>query len=222
MKVAENELYASALKAGRGVHLEEGLCEDFAHAVCWLCAHGLDGAGAGLSVLECESKRGTGVAIARYERREVTHHFFDAPVHVVTPSALDLMVSQASTRAVVHDIDEPLLVVGYAGVAATNVGRAIGLESVHVPTASENGSAVRIDTQGVHGQLWPMVSPQSLRLFFDDASPARAKEALSSRPVLEVTQMCWERLQRFAAVTYVAQSAASRVHGAGGARVDDD
>jgi len=81
---------------------------------------------------------------------------------------------------------------------------------------------VRIDAQGVHGQLWPMVSPQSLRLFFEDTGPEKPQGVLSSRPVLDVTQMCWERLQRFAAATYVAQSAESRVHGAGGARVDED
>jgi hypothetical protein len=130
------------------------------------------------------------------------------------PAGLDLLAASAPGDGVtLQAVDDPLLLVGFAGVAARVRGGDFALECAGRTVAEISGERVEW-----HGAMPGHAA--ELRLTY---RPGEAKGGPGSVAAgVEVGDALWARALRAAARSYVPASEASRLRGAGAGLTDND
>ncbi len=205
MKLSLNEVEMTMRKAARGTGLALGLAEDLGRAAAWLARVGQDGTGLGLAGLESTQVGGQGQVFP-----DGLVQFDAARVVRDCPSALDFLVASGDP---VHmtDVDVPGLVAGLAGVVATE-------HYLRITLACAGHGDLIVEAGGLIGVL-PMD-----RVDIVLTCEAAEKVETPTSPTKDITARAdvWERLSALAFKTYVPESEASRLAGAGAGLLDND
>jgi len=205
-----NEIEMVLRKAAAGCDFPHGLAEDIGRAGAWLCARGLDGLGAGLAGVMAGRAEPGGM---HYDAREKA--FSDARVAWCGPSAVDLVLcAEEGDMIRLTGIDVPLLLVGFAGLAALETGISLRFSNGCAVLAGPGGLDMRgaMPSAGVDATLALTDAPERFR-------------PLGETPLLDgidVDPTLWAEALALAARTYVPASDASRATGAGAGDIDND
>ncbi len=206
MRHSLNEIEVTLRKATIGAGIPVGLAQDIGQAAAWLAACGMDGAGAGLAAITGKSAAAIGQVA---DGGAMT--FTDASVAYAGPSAMDFLAAGHAVQ--LTGMDAPLLLVGLAGVAAT---------TYDLDIACDFGAAgvVSVTPDGLSGDL-PAALGRDVNL---TASPATsvANDTKASAAGIEVADAVWNNIVELAGKTYVPESEASRLLGAGAGLTDND
>ncbi len=208
MILSLNEIETTIRRAATGAGWAYGLAEDAGRAAAWLAGRGLDGVGVALASLE----RGPASVVAA--RSPAGWHLTGARAAAVGPAGLDLLAASGPGAGVTLEaVDEPLLLVGFAGVAARARGCDFLLECAGMTVAQISGTGVE----------WRGVLPagaESLRLLHRPGEVSEGAGAATAG--VEVSDALWARALAAAARSYVPASEASRLRGAGAGLTDND
>lgn len=204
-----NEVDATLRKAAVGAGLMVGLADAVAAAGVWLCAQELDGVGAVLEAVlnpdpVCQPRTKT-------PGDGSTLTFSGTSVGRCGPSVFEVLEGTGIERVVVDTPDAPLLLVGFAGVAAQTAGGSFMLNdctgnSVHVAARAWSGSA-------------PLTGATQLEASRSTWVPA-AERSLPNGVVVNAD--AWASALSLAQRTYVPATDESRRRGAGAGLTDND
>lgn len=209
MSFALNEIEATAKRATRGAGYDWGLAEDASKAVRWLCAQGLDGAGALAALLSsgfaadlsCHRPRSLGGAWRGEE----------ALCPLATGAALSDCASQLAQAPIqMGPVAQPLLVVPFAAMAARRLKGC-------VTVTAEGFSAV---TDGAAIRITGALSDSTADLQVAAGGVLEAPRSGQSRA--EPDAAAWDTLNQFAHKTYAPATEQSRLLGAGAGLSDND
>jgi hypothetical protein len=204
-----NEIEVLIRKAAVGAGYVYGIAEDIGQAGAWLCAHGQDGVAACLAGIEAGPS-----APAPTIHNNGTLSFVDAHVARCGSSALDLIMSNNRAGDVrLANVDEPLLLVGLAGIAADAWNTDIALRF-------SDGCTVRVGPAGFDMPTPPAAGVDVI-LVRDKESRAPS-ERVPSSDGFDVDADLWNGALKLAARTYVPASEASRARGAGAGEIDNE
>ena len=214
MSFALNEVDAIAKKATRGAGYSWGMAEEAGKATRWLCANGIDGSRALLSVLTVADNSSpaqmapTGVvgdwrseggemcplmAGATFSDVAGVGHADEVCIlNMVSPVMLLPFVAMAARQL------GQLLTAQWAGILATTDGHVLSFDSADNPDFWTVAKSVTIRVGGQIGQKMPK------------HTRAEPKDA------------DWKTLSRFAHRTYAPASSESRIKGAGAGLSDND
>ncbi|MXU64275.1 DUF3726 domain-containing protein [Oceanomicrobium pacificus] len=119
-----SDIEAMLAAAGRGAGMTDPAADYLAAAVGWLAARDLDGVAAAVTALQPRP------APHRSDSAE-TVRFSPAPILHTAGVALNALSDAARSGRTLElvDVDAPLLLLGYAGVAASRLGRGLALRS---------------------------------------------------------------------------------------------
>lgn len=210
MKRSFNEVETMLRKAVIGAGLPVGLAEDIGRAGAWLAAHGYDGIGAVMSAVRDGMSRS--VMPAKDGRALV---FADARIAVCGPSAIDFVaVADAADEVRLLNADSPLLLIGFAGIAAASYGLDISLVFSNGGTASVSAGILALN-----GPV-PIAGTDVVITCQDTGQTAQSGKPPASGVV--VGEEIWREAEALAVRTYVPSSAASRAKGAGAGLTDND
>lgn len=204
-----NEVDATLRKAAVGAGLMVGLADAVAAAGVWLCAQELDGVGSVLdAVLNPDPVRQPNT---KTPGDGSTLTFSGTSVGWCGPSVFEVLEGTGIDRVVVETPDAPLLLVGFAGVAAQTTGRSYTLNdgtgnSVHVAAQAWSGSA-------------PLTGATQLEAACSTWVPT-AEKSLPNGVVVNAD--AWASALSLAQRTYVPATEESRLHGAGAGLTDND
>lgn len=207
MRHSLNEIEVTLRKAGVGAGISVGLSEEVGRAAGWLAARQLDGASAGLLAVRgglsaCDLTQGEGDCAT----------FNGASVAVAGPSAFDVLAAGAA-QVRLTGMDSPLLLVGLAGVAATDRDQSFELHFA-------NGQVIGVSPEGASGlEPGALGSDVTVRI---SASAKPADTVPPNAKGIEVSDTDWQEISALAAKTYVPESDASRDQGAGAGSIDND
>lgn len=206
MRHSLNEIEVSCRKAAVGAGIPVGLGEDIGKAAAWLSARGFDGAGAAVNSI----KAGMRLAAGEIGTDVVT--FNAARAAIDGPTAMDFLLAKVAPSVVLTDVDAPLLIIGLAGVAAAESDVCIDVEvdGVHHVALVPDGLASVIGSE-IGG---------SLRLSLTNRV-AKAVDNPSTSGI-EVSKDAWDLISELAQKTYVPETEASRLAGAGAGLTDND
>ena len=211
MTYSTNEIGSLFRKAGIGAGLPSGLAEDISRAGLWLLAHELTGDEAvlqGISSIEPHS------SMERADSQNITIYGFCSALDGL--SIFDLAAASTTLfRARLRQIDNPLLLLGMAGIAATDYNLQITLEfsnkaSLNVGADGTIAGDIAVPDRGVDAVLT-----------CQQVAAHRGKYRDGSSTVL-VDDGALKKLRVLAAKTYVPATAASREKGAGAGLTDND
>ncbi len=219
MKVSLNEVGSIVTKATIGAGWPEGLAEDVGNAAVWLSVKGHDGVSAAASAIEPLPE----TLAAQAEELKGGWRFPNARAVSAGPSAFDLLSAGASAVALMT-VDSPLLVLGFAGVAADDDG-GYGL-------SEKAGTAVRVYASKIEGDVsvvstWRDVVISALPMKPDDGSYVDLRKARPQADVVEpdgvtVDPVSWTRMLYLAKLTQVPERSDSRTSGAGAGAIDNE
>lgn len=203
--LSRNEISLGLRKAAIGAGWPLGAAEEIGRAAVWLSARGHDGVAAALAALAAPP------STAAIEHSAQGLVIAKARAAAAGPSVFDVLAAHAAERIVLRHVDAPLLLVGFAGVAASDYG---GGFMVSTP----EGAQVAVSAAGA-AFSGPALSADQILV-----------EPLATPPVSEwpavvacaVDPSLWERVLTLAARTYVPTSDASRRRGAGAGLTDCD
>lgn len=210
MRHSLNEIEMVLRKAAAGCGFPHGLAEDIGRAGAWLCAQGRDGLGAGLAGVAAGRAAPGGI---HYDAREKA--FADARVAWCGPSAVDLLQCVETGDMVrLTGIDAPLLLVGFAGLAARDTG---------ISLSFSNGCAVLVGPGGLD-MRGAMPSAGADAALAVTGRPDRSGPGVHepSQDGIDIDAALWAEALALAARTYVPASDASRATGAGAGDIDND
>ncbi|MBI1383429.1 MAG: DUF3726 domain-containing protein [Rhizobiales bacterium] len=218
MRRSLNEIAGVLTKAAGGAGLALGLAEDVARAGVWLTRSGLDGVGAAARAIG--EVQGPG----RFTDHCRMVAFRGARAAHDGPSAVDLLLAGSRAESVVlAPIDEPLLVLGLAGVAAEESGVALAVEMAGLgrivvgPAGPAKGEALARLLDGEEA------GRASLTLSRHHGPMSEAIAGMAVRGGgAEVAEAVWARLALLAARTLVPADENSRQRGAGAGDIDND
>lgn len=206
-----NEVEATLTKAALGAGMPVGLAEDASRAGVWLCLHGFDGLGTLLSAIQ------TNAGPATPDSDGQTLVFRDARAAYCGPSAFDSIVAGTVERQVkLLGVDVPLLILGFAGVAASTYG-------IELELADNNGTWAHLapDTAQVGNAVPGPGADLTIRRDTTRLEPPTAVPVYPTQDI-QVDPALWRQINEFAGRTYVPASEASRKKGAGAGLVDTD
>jgi len=211
MTYSVNEIASLFRKAGIGAGLPSGMAEDISRAGLWLLAHDLAGDDAvlhGISNLEPH------LSMERADSQNIVIHRFCSALDGL--SIFDLATASTSPfQARLIQIDNPMLLVGMAGIAATDYNLQITLEF-------SDKSSFTVEADGsVAGDLSVPDRDADAVLTCQPGAAHQEKYRDVSSTVL-VGDDTFKKLLILAAKTYVPATAASREKGAGAGLTDND
>lgn len=204
-----NEIGGALRKAAVGSGYPPGPDADLEAACVWLCARGFDGVGAALTSLAAGFEAQAGWQESGSELR-----FTDAAVGRWGLSPFELLVTTEFERAVIERPDSPMLILGFAGVAAASTGAAFALSDGSGPpvvvtaTGAATGGVVSERATTVHIELADAVDHGDV--------PGDVAQGVA------VDDADWSRVIELAARTYVPATNESRLRGAGAGLDDND
>jgi len=204
------EIEMTTRKASIGAGMPEGIGEDIGSAAAWLAGRNYDGVGAALKSIRA--------GMSKAEMNTVDKGimiFPDAHVAVCGPSIVDLLMGEKSCSKVhLLQPDSAILLFGIAGVAASQHGCVFQFDF-------STGTKVLVSADSVveHGEL-----PGSGFDLFASCYRGEWGGSITSMPLdgVEVKDEIWREVAALAAKTYVPESKASRVAGAGAGLNDND
>jgi len=191
MDCSQNELTALLYKAAVGCGVPVGLAQDTASAIVWLAARGHDAIGPFLHALADTAPDDSPFACGQ--------------------SAVDLALASPSTPVQLSAVAQPILVIGFAGAAATTSGCRFAIEMA-------NGASVVVDATSatITGDLTDGC----------DLTVCATGDAANIAPqhlgAVVVADDAWQQASIYAARTYVPATEASRLKGAGAGLTDND
>lgn len=223
IRVSLAEVAQTVTDGGRGLGLPPGQAAGLGAAAVWLCSMGLNGCQAALCALwqvEQVSRLPEKIDTARTGEHLV---FRDDPLAYSALAACDMAVAGASdgppSESVIDGCDSPLLVLGYAGVAADRCGAPMLLSASGRPLAWTDGSRACV-TEGIENL--PPSTNASVRSVRE--TPRIPTGIWTSRAWdgHRPAQMEWDRLKDYAALSRVKSSESSRLTGAGAGSDEPD
>ncbi len=209
MRHSLNEIEVTLRKATVGSGIPVGLGEDIGRAAAWLSARGLDGAAAGLTAIQSGTEPCLGTVSANGDVS-----FENARIAFCGPSAVDFLIAGGKGVTVrLGGVDAPLLMIGFAGVAARLYG-------VDIKVESGSGKAVYLTPEGALGTPEGDLSSDLVLSLESSDQPGGAGAA--SAAGIDVDAAVWNQIAALAQKTYVPESEASRLQGAGAGLTDND
>jgi Protein of unknown function (DUF3726) len=202
-----NEIETMVRKAAVGAGWSFGLAEEIGRAAAWLAARRINGVGAALAAAEA-------APVPAMPEREPEGWIFPDARAAAAPSAFDLLAeAEGPMRVALRRVDQPLLVVGLAGIAAETYG---GRYELSFP----GGGQADVSAEGVS---WngPMPRPGAGIVIIRQPTHSALRCAMPSAGVT-VDDALWDRAREMAARTFVPASDASRARGAGAGLIDND
>ncbi|MGB5708639.1 MAG: DUF3726 domain-containing protein [Arenicellales bacterium] len=230
MHLSLNQVEHTARKAVRGAGLLWGLAEDAGRAVRWLEAVDLHGASKLVSLLQkIDHSQLVPLKIVQQNGHWKAQSGKASPL-IVGPSIADCAnagsLGAAGNQEIYDDrilaienIAYPLLVAGFAGVAATQCDRWIRLTwgEVKVYCCPDglgfSGNRKELDAESTGKLEVQLLEPDEvvMHVFWP-----------LSHDACSLRKADWEALESYAHLTYVEASAASRIAGAGAGLNDND
>ena len=213
MKVSLNEVDAMAKKAVRGAGYDWGLAEEAGKAARWLCAHGLDGCGAVVQLLE--QVDGTDPrTMAPTDMTSVQSAASGAMCPVMAGAALaDDAAALRAGDITYENLHAPVLLLPFAAMAAAVLGEPVTVEWDTVGVCCDAGG-LRSDGP---------VSSQTAQVAQVRVSLGGTQVAYAARITrAEPGPATWSALNSFAHRTYAPATEESRLLGAGAGLSDND
>lgn len=221
-----NQVEHTARKAVRGVGLSWGLAEDAGRATRWSQAGGLDGVGALVALL---SQIPQDITVSDSVIRTPDGWRITSPTGCLLAAAavadgviagsLDPEQDGLVETILLQAVPAPVILIGFAGVAATQSGRPIWLRwpgisvqcEINTIAADRELSVLRAARDvDVQVSLKPFAQGESL-------DTVKLKYGASN-----VDDSDWKRLEAWASRTYVPATEQSRLSGAGAGVSDND
>ncbi len=202
-----NQIEATIAKAALGAGWPHGLAEDCGRATAWLVARGFDGVRSALAAIS------PGPSLPVIEEAKGITVFRATQAIRAAPSAFDVLAAGGCRQQVLlQEIDRPLMVVGFGGIAATTYGVAFRL-------AFENACEVIVDRSLVQiTGTFPSSGAEAI-MDIETSKPAEVTAMLAD---LEIDDHLWRDALTMAAKSYVPSNNTSRQFGAGAGLIDDD
>ena len=210
MRHSLNEIEMVLRKAAAGCGYPFGLAEDIGRAGAWLCAQAQDGVAAGLAGLASGE---AGPCRTRYEPETMT--FAAARVAWCGPSAVEFALCADVGDAIgLTGLDAPLLLVGFAGIAARDTGISLSFSNGCDALVWPGGLVMRgpMPSAGVDATVAVTGEPGCFRLGVQEPS----------QDGIYIDAALWAVALALAARTYVPASETSRATGAGAGDIDND
>lgn len=211
MTYSRNEIGSLFRKAGIGAGLSSGVAEDISRAGLWLLVRDMAGDGA---VLQGISRFEPHKSINRGESQNIVIERFCSVLD--GPSIFDLAAASVDNfQARLLQIDNPMLLLGIAGVAASDYNLKIAIEFSETPPFVLDSDGPTANNIAVPDQGADAV------LTCQKGAPDRKKPPEIGSTV-GIDGETYKELLRHAAKTYVPATAASREKGAGAGLTDND
>jgi len=209
MSFALNEIEATAKRATRGAGYDWGLAEDASKGVRWLCAQGLDGAGALAALLSS----GFAADLPRHRPRTLRDAW--SGEETLCPLATGTALSDCAAQLVqapvqMGPVAQPLLVLPFAAMAARRLKRCVTVTTDGF-TAVTDGATIRI-TGALPNTASDLLVKAGGALEHPRPTQTRAEPAADA----------WDTLNQFAHKTYAPATEQSRLRGAGAGLSDND
>ena len=202
-----NQIETTIAKAALGKGWPHGLAEECGRAAVWLAARGFDGVGAALDAIR------PGPAELTVEETPEALIFQDAQAIRSAPSAFDLTAADTGPkRVVLQGTDQPLLVIGFAGIAARSYGKVFRLRFA---------DDCRAIVDGFEATLAGAIPLPGAEVAIEAETAEQQTTALVATDI-EIDDRLWHDALIMAAKSYVPSSASSRALGAGAGLIDDD
>ena len=209
MSFALNEIEATAKRAARGAGYDWGLAEDASKGARWLCAQGLDGAGALAALL----KSGFAADLSRHTPQSLQGQWRGegALCPLVAGAALSDCADRLQQAPVqLGPVAHPLLILPFAAMAARRQNGCVTV-STDGFTAVTDGAAIQIT-----GALPD--APTDLQVTAGGTLDAPRPRQTRAEPDVAA----WDTLNQFAHKTYAPATEQSRLLGAGAGLSDND
>lgn len=205
MRATLNEVKGAVTKAAVGLGWPFGLAEDIGRASVWLLEQGRCTLAEVVSALEQDKG-------LPYPIRNDASWVFEGALSLRDgPAALDLLLAGAQS-VTLQALDFPNVVAGLAAVRARDTGHTIGLQG-------DGDACGRVSSLGF--SLPQFEVPTNLRLCLaQEASVEIPNQIVRDGVVVDLED--WQRLQRYAAQTYVPNDDRSRSSGAGAGSIDNE
>ena len=202
-----NQIEAAVAKAALGRSWPHGLAEECGQAAAWLAARGFDGVGTALEAIN------PGPAEPTVVETPEAFIFQAAQAARAAPSAFDLLASNSDLkRVLLRATDQPVLVIGFAGIMVEPYGNAYQLTFGNNCQANVDRSVVTIV-----GSLPVRRADVSIE------RRAAMQHARTFVPIdIEIDDDLWHDALTLAAHSYVPSSLSSRRFGAGAGLNDTD
>lgn len=210
MRLTLHEIETTLCKASTGAGLPVGLGEDIGSAATWLAGQSRDGVAAALKSIQAGMGK-VEMSVARNGAIIIS----DARIAVSGPSVVDLLIGEKPcTEIHLLKPDSVILLIGLAGVAANQYGYLFQFDF-------SNGVNVRVSGDKVveDGEVPDSASDVVVRCCKDQKGVSVAPMPTGG---VEVDDEIWCDVLALAATTYVPESNASRVAGAGAGLTDND
>ncbi|MEL7115375.1 MAG: DUF3726 domain-containing protein [Pseudomonadota bacterium] len=209
MTLSLNEVDGAVRKAALGVGWSYGLAKELGHAAAWLAGRGVDATGAVLAAFNAPTRA------AQVERVPSGWRFVGQPVIAAAPSCFDLLETAPDRETTFVNTDAPLLLLGYAGVAASANRAEYRL--------SFGTRVIEVSARGLTGLTEPLAPSDEITVHRADGQSVRDMRKPPSAAVrIDTEQTTWAQLMAFAAKSYVPSSTVSRALGAGAGLTDND
>ena len=209
MRCSANELKTVISRAARAYGLPFGVAADIGAAGVWLTRCGHDGVSAVFAGLDGVAAGGGKPALLNDSL-----DMRDAPVAVYGAAALDCLAARVAVRAEWCAIDAPLLLLGFAALAAVAYDLPLCLSTDTGDVRVVPGAAVCPSTP-LSLARYATVTPLE-----ETALPAVDADFWIGD--IAVCDKHWEKLSMLAKHTYVANDAQTRATAAGAGLTDND
>ena len=214
MSFAFVEIEAAAKKAVRGAEYTWGTAEDAAKAARWLCEQGFDGVGALLTVLN-ETHLKLKESISPQALRGDWEGTSGQTCPLLSGTALsDTADFWAQDGKTIKNVISPMVILPFAASASKALAQPVTVawEGLTVVTDGE-----KLQVFGIDARL--MLSSVD-KVTIEIGGELKAPAAICRRA--EVSADNWERLNRYAHLTYAPDTEESRLKGAGAGVSDND
>ena len=215
--VSLNEIDASARRAARGAGMDWGLAEEAGKAVRWLAAHGLPSVTILAGLLE--ARQGRPLDAMKPLRLTGSWQAAEGPLcPIIAGAALSDLAGEIirGRTIVLGPASAPLLLVAFLGpvAAAQGANFTVTWDGAEI-FISPQGPIADAEPRGLEAAMVPRVAIA--------AAPRTGRAAVPAKLAgVAVDEAIWQRLQYWAAKTYVPASEQSRILGAGAGLSDND
>ena len=202
-----NEVESGLKKAAMGAGFPIGISDEISRAGALLIIEGLDGVDAIYKAIK------EGVAVASMPiLSDGMAHFANTKIAINGPAAFDLMEAGLASTITLEEIDSPMLLIGFAKLAAETYGLKTEIDFSNGSEAEIRRSKIKITgpiDSGVNANLRiTEITDQPIRVVHDNG--------------VTINEVLWPSIMELAYKTYVPATEESRVKGAGAGLTDND